>query len=151
VRGGDACIRAGNSGLTLDRVQAGVCPFGVAGIFAVHRLWRACINSWNGLRAVARSEEAFRQEVLVFIIAVPLAFLITTEMWKRLALILVIVFVMVIELLNTAIEKLGDRVSLDPDPRMAFVKDLGSAAVGVALLVAGAVWLLALAERLGLL
>jgi diacylglycerol kinase (ATP) len=117
----------------------------------VHRLWRACINSWNGLRAVARSEEAFRQEVLVFVIAVPLAFLVAAETWKRLALILVIVFVMVIELLNTAIEKLGDRVSLDPDPRMAFVKDLGSAAVGVSLLVAGAVWLLALAERLGLL
>jgi diacylglycerol kinase (ATP) len=116
----------------------------------VHRLWRACINSWNGLRAVARSEEAFCQEVLVFVIAVPLAFLVAAETWKRLALILVIVFVMVIELLNTAIEKLGDRVSLDPDPRMAFVKDLGSAAVGVSLLVAGAVWLLALAERLGL-
>jgi diacylglycerol kinase (ATP) len=116
----------------------------------VHRLWRACINSWNGLRAVARSEEAFRQEALVFLISIPLAFLVTAEMWKRLALILVIVFVMIVELLNTAIEKLGDRVSLDPDPRMAFVKDLGSAAVGVSLLVAGAVWLLALAERLGL-
>jgi diacylglycerol kinase (ATP) len=132
--------------------KRGVCPTGrLERDPAVHRLWRACINSWNGLRAVARSEEAFRQEVLVFVIAVPLAFLVASEMWKRLALILIIVFIMVIELLNTAIEKLGDRVSLDPDPRMAFIKDLGSAAVGLSLLVAGAVWLAALAERLGLL
>jgi len=116
----------------------------------MNRLWRACINSWNGLRAVWRSEAAFRQELVVFVIAVPLAFLIATEMWKRMALILVIVFIMVVELLNTAIEKLGDRVSLEHDPRMAFIKDLGSAAVGLSLLVAGAIWLLALAERLGL-
>ena len=116
----------------------------------MHRLWRACINSWNGLRAVARSEEAFRQEVVVFVLAVPLAFLVASEMWKRIALILVIVFIMIVELLNTAIEKLGDRVSLEPDPRMAFIKDLGSAAVGLSLLVAAAVWLAALAERLGL-
>ena len=116
----------------------------------MHRLWRACINSWNGLRGVARSEEAFRQEVLAFVIAVPLAFVVAAETWKRLALILVIVFIMIVELLNTAIEKLGDRVSLEHDPRMALVKDLGSAAVGLSLLVAGAVWLVALAERFGL-
>jgi diacylglycerol kinase (ATP) len=114
-------------------------------------LWRACINSWNGLRAIARSEEAFRQEVFVFVLAVPLAFLVASETWKRIALILVIVLVMIVELLNTAIEKLGDRVSLDPDPRMALVKDLGSAAVGLSLLLAGAVWLAALAELVGLL
>jgi diacylglycerol kinase (ATP) len=116
----------------------------------VHRLWRACINSWNGLRAVARSEAAFRQEVAVFVLSVPLAFMVASEMWKRLALILVIVFIMIVELLNTAIEKLGDRVSLEHDPRMAFIKDLASAAVGLSLLVAAAIWLLALAERLGL-
>jgi diacylglycerol kinase (ATP) len=64
-------------------------------------------------------------------------------------LILAIVFIMIVELLNTAIEKLGDRVSLEPDPRMKFIKDLGSAAVGLSLLFAGAVWILALIERLG--
>jgi diacylglycerol kinase (ATP) len=117
----------------------------------VHRLWRATINSWNGLRAVVRSEEAFRQEVIVFLIAVPVAFVVALEPWKRLALILVIVLVMIVELLNTAIEKLGDRVSREIDPRMGLVKDLGSAAVLLSLLVAGAVWLLALADRVGLL
>jgi diacylglycerol kinase (ATP) len=117
----------------------------------VHRLWRAAINTWNGLRAVARSEEAFRQELLVFLISIPLAFLVATEAWKRLALVLVIVLIMIVELLNTAIEKLGDRISREHDPRMGLIKDLGSAAVGLSLLFAGAVWLLALAERFGLL
>jgi len=117
----------------------------------VHRLWRAAINSWNGLRTIVRSEEAFRQELIVFIIAVPVAFVVAVEPWKRLALILVIVLVMIVELLNTAIEKLADRVSRDHDPRIGFIKDLGSAAVGLSLLFAGAVWLVALAERVGLL
>jgi len=113
------------------------------------RLWRATVNSWNGLRAIARSEEAFRQEAIVFLLSIPLAFVIATETWKRLALILAILFIMIVELLNTAIEKLGDRVSLEPDPRMGIIKDLGSAAVGLSLLFAGAVWVLAVIERLG--
>ncbi len=82
--------------------------------------------------------------------AVPLAFLVAEEAWKRLALIGVVVFVLVVELLNTAIEKLADRVNLAIDPQIGRVKDMGSAAVGLALLMAAATWLLALAERLGL-
>ena len=65
-------------------------------------------------------------------------------------LIGVVVFVLVVELLNTAIEKLADRVNLAIDPQIGRVKDMGSAAVGLALLIAGITWLLALAERLGL-
>jgi diacylglycerol kinase (ATP) len=53
--------------------------------------------------------------------------------------------------LNTAIEKLADRVNLEVDPQIGRVKDMGSAAVLLTLLSAGAVWLLALAERIGLL
>ena len=116
----------------------------------MYRLWRAVINSGQGLRAAARSEVAFRQELAVFVVAVPVSFLVASEAWTRLVLILVLVLVMIVELLNTAIEKLGDRVSLEPDPRMAYIKDLGSAAVGLSILFAGAVWLLALAERFGL-
>jgi diacylglycerol kinase (ATP) len=123
---------------------------GVAGLSSMHRLWRAAINSWNGLRATARSEAAFRQELFALVVAVPLAFVVASEAWKRLALILAIVLIMIVELLNTAVEKLGDRVSLEHDPRMGLVKDLGSAAVGLSLLFAAAIWLLALAERMGL-
>jgi diacylglycerol kinase (ATP) len=106
----------------------------------MHRLLRAIINSWNGLRFALRSEAAFRQELAVFLPAVPLAFLIAEESWKRL---------MLVELLNTAIEKLSDRVTPALDPQIGRVKDMGSAAVGLTLLIAGAVWLLALAERIG--
>ena len=114
------------------------------------RLLRATINTWHGLLAAARSEEAFRQELIALVLAIPLAFLVADVAWKRLALIGVVVFVLVVELLNTAIEKLADRVNLAVDPQIGRVKDMGSAAVGLSLLIAAAAWLLALAERLGL-
>jgi diacylglycerol kinase (ATP) len=113
------------------------------------RLWRAVINSWNGVRFALRSEAAFRQELAVFVPAVPLAFVVAEDAWKRLALIGVLLLLLVVELLNTAIEKLSDRVNPAIDPQIGRVKDMGSAAVGLALLMAGAVWLLALAERIG--
>jgi diacylglycerol kinase (ATP) len=113
------------------------------------RLLRATVNTWNGLKAAARTEAAFRQEIAVLLVAVPLAFVIGQNAWTRLALIGVLVFVMVVELLNTAIEKLADRVTRAIDVEIGTVKDIGSAAVGLSLLLAGAVWLLALAQRLG--
>ena len=115
------------------------------------RLYRATINTWNGLKAAIRTEEAFRQEIAVLLVAIPLAFVIGETAWTRLALIGVLVFVMVVELLNTAIEKLADRVTRAIDVEIGMVKDIGSAAVGLALLLAGAVWLLALVQRVGLL
>jgi diacylglycerol kinase (ATP) len=113
----------------------------------MERLLRAVVNSWNGLRFAFRSEAAFRQELAVFVPAVPLAFFIAEDAWKRLALIGVLMLLFVVELLNTAIEKLSDRVNLEIDPQIGRVKDMGSAAVGLTLIAAGAVWLLALAER----
>jgi diacylglycerol kinase (ATP) len=115
------------------------------------RLFRATVNSWNGLKAALRTEAAFRQEVAVLLVAVPLAFVIGQNAWSRLALVGSVIFLMVVELLNTAIEKLSDRVSREFDLQIGTVKDLGSAAVGLALLLVGAVWLLAIAQRLGLL
>ena len=116
----------------------------------MERLLRATINSWRGLLAATRSEEAFRLELIALVLAIPVAFLLAEQAWKRLALIAVVAFVLVVELLNTAIEKLADRVNLAIDPQIGRVKDLGSAAVGLALLIAAMAWLLALAERIGL-
>jgi diacylglycerol kinase (ATP) len=115
------------------------------------RILRATANTWNGLKAAIRTEAAFRQEIAVLLVAIPLAFVIGQTAWTRLLLIGAVVFVMVVELLNTAIEKLADRVSREIDVQIGTVKDLGSAAVGLALLLAAAVWLVALAMRLGLL
>ena len=116
----------------------------------MHRLWRATINTWHGLREAVRSEAAFRQELIALALSVPIAFLVATEAWKRFLLIGVVVLVMVVELLNTSIEKLADRVNREIDPQIGRVKDIGSAAVGLALIVSGLAWLMALAERFGL-
>lgn len=114
----------------------------------MERIWRAAINSWNGLVAVTRSEAAFRQELALLAVGVPLAFFLTADVNKRFALIGVIVFILIVELLNTAIEKLSDRVTRDNDPAIKRIKDMGSAAVGLSLLAAGAVWIWVVVERL---
>ena len=113
------------------------------------RWLRATINTWHGLIAAARSEAAFREELVALALAVPLAFLVAGETWKRVLLIGVVVLLLIVELLNTAIEKLSDRLTREVDPEIGRVKDMGSAAVGLALLMAIVVWLLALAERFG--
>ena len=82
-------------------------------------------------------------------LAVPLAFVVAGEAWKRVLLIGVVVLLLIVELLNTAIEKLSDRLTREIDPEIGRVKDMGSAAVGLALLLAATVWLVALAERFG--
>ena len=61
-----------------------------------------------------------------------------------------VLLLVAVELLNTAIEKLADRLTREIDPQIRDVKDMGSAAVLAALLIAGATWLFALAERVGL-
>ena len=116
----------------------------------MHRLWRATLNSWHGIRAAAKSEAAFREELVALALSIPVAFFITIEAWKRLALIGVILLLIMVELLNTAIEKLSDRVSTAREPDIGSIKDMSSAAVGVALAIAGLTWLLALAEWLSL-
>jgi diacylglycerol kinase (ATP) len=116
----------------------------------VLRLLRATLNSWNGLRAAARSEQAFREEVVALLIAIPAAFLVATETWRRVALIGVVLLLMIVELLNTAIEKLSDHVTPHHHDAIGRIKDMASAAVGLSLLLCGLVWLVALAERVGL-
>jgi diacylglycerol kinase (ATP) len=114
----------------------------------LQRILRATLNTLNGLRAAASSEAAFRQELFLFALSVPLAIVIATDNWKRLFLIMMVVAIMIVELLNTAIEKLADRVTLEHDPLIGRVKDMGSAAVGLTLLTAGAVWIYAIWERI---
>jgi diacylglycerol kinase (ATP) len=113
------------------------------------RLWRATINTRNGLAFAIRSEQAVREEVVALLLALPLAWLVGATVMRRVELIVAVAFVLVVELLNTAIEKLSDRLTTDHDPQIGRVKDMGSAAVGVSLLLAGLFWLFAIAERMG--
>jgi diacylglycerol kinase (ATP) len=117
------------------------------GTASVERLFRATINSWYGLVACAKSEAAFREELALLAVGVPLAFWLTHDTGERFALIGVLVFLLIVELLNTAVEKLSDRVTMDTEPAIKRIKDMGSAAVGLSLLTAGATWIWIIAER----
>ncbi|KQW23383.1 diacylglycerol kinase [Afipia sp. Root123D2] len=114
------------------------------------RFWRATINSRNGLAFAIRSEQAIREELVALVLAVPLAWVIGVTVMRSFQLVAAVALVLMVELINTAIEKLSDRLTTDHDPQIGQVKDMGSAAVGVALAVAGLFWLFAIAERMGL-
>ena len=90
-----------------------------------------------------------REELAALMISLPLAWVIGTTAMRRIELVTAVVMVLVVELLNTAIEKLADRLTTDHDPQIGRVKDMGSAAVGVALVTAGLFWLFSIAERMG--
>ena len=108
-------------------------------------------NSWRGLVAITKSEKAFQQELVALFVGIPLAFIVATETWPRVLLIAVLVLLLIVELLNTGLEKLADIITREHHPGIGWVKDMGSAAVGLSLLLAGLVWLVAIGERLGVL
>jgi len=112
------------------------------------RIIKAFFNSWAGWQHAVRTEAAVKQELVVLILALPSAFLLTEDWWKRLALIGVLLIVLIVEFLNTAIEALCDHVRPEVHPQIKIVKDLGSTAVFLSIALALAAWLLALAERL---
>jgi diacylglycerol kinase (ATP) len=112
-------------------------------------LFAAFINTCAGLSHALRTERAVRQEAFVLVLSIPLAFFVGAGVWQRVVLVSVVLLVMAVELLNTCIEKLCDHVTPERHPMIKIVKDMGSAAVFCALLIAGLVWLTALAERLG--
>ena len=112
----------------------------------MERIIRATINSWRGWNAAFRTEAAFRQETLLLVLAIPAAIWLTPDLWKRLLLIGVLLIVMGVELLNTAIEKLADFLTLEHNEQIGRIKDMGSGAVTIAIALAAATWLLAAKE-----
>jgi diacylglycerol kinase (ATP) len=111
------------------------------------RLLMAVFYSVDGLKAAWRGEHAFRQEVMLFVVAGIAAMLLPVSSFQKLALIGVLVLVLIVELLNSAIEAVVDRVSLERHPLSKNAKDFGSAAVLLACLLAGATWLVVLFNR----
>lgn len=110
------------------------------------RLWHAAGFSVAGLRA-GWSEAAFRQEALAAVVLVPLAFWLGRT-WVETALLAgCVVLLMLVELLNTAIEAAIDRVGPEWHALSKRAKDMGSAAVLLALLLAGGIWAAALYQR----
>lgn len=107
------------------------------------RLWHAFTYSWDGFR-IGWREPAFRQELLAAIVLIPAAFVLTADWAQRVVLIATVVFVLVVELLNTAVEAVVDRTGLEWNELSKRAKDLGSASVLLALLLCGGVWLSAI-------
>ena len=104
------------------------------------RIFSAVFYSIDGFRAAWKHEYAFRQELMIAVPGIVTAFFLPVTSLERLALIAVLLLVLIIELLNSAIEAVVDRVSLDRNPLSKNAKDLGSAAVMLAFFLALATW-----------
>jgi len=108
------------------------------------RVWNAFRYSLAGLGAAYRHEDAFRQEVWLAAILIPIAILTPTDGTGKALLIGSVLLVLVVELLNSAIEAVVDRVSLEHHRLAARAKDIGSAAVLLALINVPVIWSLVL-------
>lgn len=106
---------------------------------------RSTVYSLKGLQVVARQETAFRQELLVLVIVLPLAIWLGRTGVERALLIGSWMLVLVVEMLNSSIETIVNRISMEHHELSGVAKDLGSAAVFSAIVVAMVVWLLVLA------
>lgn len=104
------------------------------------RLIGATLNTFRGFRHAARSEVALRQELAIVVIALPVGFFLAPGMGWYVAMIGALLAILAVELLNTAIEKLADHVTSERHPAIGAVKDMGSAAVFCALLLAAVIW-----------
>jgi diacylglycerol kinase (ATP) len=106
----------------------------------VKRLFNALKYSLAGLQAAFRNEDAFRQEVMSACVLVPLAFYLETDMLSRAMMIACVLLLLIVELLNSAIEATVDRISLEDHRLAKRAKDIGSAAVLVSTINLVVVW-----------
>jgi diacylglycerol kinase (ATP) len=114
----------------------------------IRRLLNACVHSAHGLVAALRHEAAFRQEVVIAAVLIPVALVLDIGGTGKAMMIASVLLVLIVELLNSAIEAAVDRISLDRHDLSKRAKDLGSAAVFLSLVNVAVVWALVLAERL---
>jgi len=103
--------------------------------------------SWAGFRTTLRDEAAFRQELCLFLIAIPLVIYLGGNAFEKVLMIGSLLLVLIVELLNTAIEAAIDRIGIEQHPLSAKAKDAGSAAVMLSILNVFLVWGLLLFSR----
>ncbi|OGV74289.1 MAG: diacylglycerol kinase [Methylophilales bacterium RIFCSPHIGHO2_02_FULL_57_10] len=104
------------------------------------RLWNALHYSLDGFKAAYQHEDAFRQEVLMAIVLIPLGIYLGKSGVERALLVGSVLLVIMIELLNSAVEATVDRISLDSHRLAKRAKDIGSAAVLMSLINLAVVW-----------
>lgn len=118
----------------MERTQ----PGGVA------RIWRAFGASYRGFRGAFRGEAAFRQELAIAVVVVPLGLWLGDTGVEKVLLVAPMLLVLIVELLNSAIEATVDRIGLERHELSGLAKDLGSAAVLSSFALLGVTWLLVL-------
>ena len=114
------------------------------GASGLRRIWNALFYTIDGLKAAYQHEDAFRQELWLAVVLLPLAFVLPASGYGRALMVGSVLIVLVTELLNSAIEAAVDRISLDHHVLAKRAKDIGSAAVFLSLVNVVAVWALVL-------
>ncbi len=125
--------------------QAAESPY--KGETGLRRILSATRNSIAGFQEAVRCEDAFRQELLLAAVLVPLAFWVSTAAVDRALLIGSVLLVLIVELVNSAVEATVDRISFENHRLAKRAKDIGSAAVMLTLLNAALIWGLIVIER----
>lgn len=110
----------------------------------IQRIYLAYLNSSRAFKWLYKNESAFKQELLLILLAIPISYLFDVSVKEQIVLILAIVFIIFTEIINTAIEAVVDRVGLDIHPLSGLAKDLGSAAVFTSIVIATSIWLIIL-------
>jgi len=108
------------------------------------RLVLATGYSWQGLKAGWKNEEAFRQEVLLAVVLIPLAFILDVSQIQTILMIASVLILLIVEILNSAVEAVVDLVTREKHPLAGRAKDMGSAAVMLAVINLVIVWSLIL-------
>jgi len=113
----------------------------------LRRIWLAFFYSMAGFKSAWQGEAAFRQEMVLAIVLVPLGMVVGEGTLERIALVGSVLLVLIVELLNSAIEATVDRISSEIHPLAKNAKDMGSAAVFISLALVVFVWGLVIVDR----
>jgi len=116
-------------------------------MLGVGRMLRAFHSSFKGLSGAYREEQAFRQELAFACVALPLALWLGHSGLERALLAGPVLLILIVELLNSAIEATVDRIGLERHVLAGLAKDIGSAAVLLSFVLLGVVWFLVLTDR----
>lgn len=107
----------------------------------ITRVLFAFKNSGKGFKFLIKNEAAFQQELALAVLLAPLSFIISQNLTELALLLITLAIVLIVEVLNTAVEAVVDRIGLEHHELSGLAKDLGSAAVLISLLLAAGVWL----------
>jgi diacylglycerol kinase (ATP) len=124
--------------MTMHDAPIGESPH--KGKTGLRRVWNAFFYSIDGLRAALRHEDAFRQEVFLAVLLIPAALFTPAAGTGKALMVAAVLLVLIVELLNSAVEAAVDRISLENHALAKRAKDIGSAAVLLALINVPVVW-----------